>query len=818
MYGLLLDLKNQKTNNKMSNYIKAPYNFVPVEENVFYPAWSQYLSHDAPFSDGKSGYIEVEIEAKQPIFVADGRLGQRAEGQKLSFFSHEGKYMIPGSSFKGMLRAVVEVMSYGKLGIFNQHQFAFRDLNNKPLYMNRIRQDNRPIQAGWLQKQDDGRYLLRPCGEPGRISFRDIDSAFGTDMTDYFVKGEKKNRLYDRNKDEHKAARFKYETFSQIGAAETTHTFVPTGKGYTLAGDNDPRGMKGVLVFTGQPGLRQENTGRRSTGKGKEFIFFETGRAEIEVGPEVIKGFKQAYFDYDENRQTVDWKYWSKELKKGERIPVFYNTDGVKEVAHLGLSYLYKLPYDYGVADLDPSKTVENFDRLDMAECIFGWVPNAAAGDKSGYQELKGRVQVGHLKAVGNPELRDKSITAVLSSPKASYYPNYIAQHLDLANHLAGRYYNTYNNKGAHISGRKRYPLRTNSILTNKGTDKVSTGFHPLKASSQFKGRIYFHNLREVELGAILSALTFHDSADQYWHQIGMGKPLGLGAIQVNAKLFLDGQEAADAALDAMGSFEACMLQHDANWLNSASIVELLSMAKANLYMDDDLGYMVMDQQGRQNHFKEAKNKNEGLNRYSILSGEKEGLLPLGRGEAPAEFGAEKDKLSQKIQEQQKQLKDRREQLYALLAIKKEQAAREEKQANRLREEAEAKEKERQKRAAEIAAKQAEIAANQAAIKEADDARKAIKREQAAQKGLDPVKEKTQLGKVRTVVSQFIKASGEETLAEEYWEELKENLAIAYSNSPKGKQREWKKKLAKELSNWLGDSTTAENWAKEILG
>lgn len=71
---------------------------------------------------------------------------------------------------------------------------------------------------------------------------------------------------------------------------------------------------------------------------------------------------------------------------------------------------------------------------------------------------------------------------------------------------------------------------------------------------------------------------------------------------------------------------------------------------------------------------------------------------------------------------------------------------------------------------------------------------------------------------MRTVVSQFIKASGEKTLAEEYWEELKENLAIAYSNSPKGKQREWKKKLAKELSNWLGDSATAENWAKEILG
>ena len=49
--------------------ITAPYNFVPLNEKVFYPPWSDDVSHDIPFSDGESGEIELKIEAKSPIFI-----------------------------------------------------------------------------------------------------------------------------------------------------------------------------------------------------------------------------------------------------------------------------------------------------------------------------------------------------------------------------------------------------------------------------------------------------------------------------------------------------------------------------------------------------------------------------------------------------------------------------------------------------------------------------------------------------------------------------------------------------------------------------
>ncbi|WBM74938.1 TIGR03986 family type III CRISPR-associated RAMP protein [Saprospira grandis] len=764
--------------------IKAAYNFVPLNRKVYYPDWSPYISQDQPFSDGQSGFIEIEVESRTPIFIADGQLGQRTANSPLSFSNYNGRHLIPATSFKGMLRSVVEIMSYSKLGVFNQHQFAFRDLNNKQLYMNQIRQENRPIQAGWLKKDGED-YYITPCGEPGRISFANIDDLFGTDMVEYFVAGRTKNRLYDRNNDSHKAARFKYENFSQTGAAKTTHTFVPAGKGYALGGNNDPRGMNGVLVFTGQPGLRKESKGQRSTGKGKEFIFFDQGRSRVLVDRKVIKSFKQAYFDHDVDRQTEDWKHWSavlegKGVEKG-KIPVFYNVNRAGEIIHMGISYLYKLPYKYDVAALDTTDSLANLGKFDLAECIFGWVPNLTE-DAAQYQEIKGRVQVGHLWHEGDLKRYYKNIRTVLSSPKASYYPTYLEQDLNTNGKLKRGVYATYDDSKARLAGRKRYPLKEFVAASMKSEDKndnIDTLFNPLDTGNKFKGRIYYHNLRLVELGAILSALTFHNSQGEYFHQIGMGKPLGLGAIKVSARL----EAGQEQALAAMRSFESCMRQVDDKWLYSEPIKELLTMAKFTDIRSNELEYMKLGRGSEDNEFTKAKNAKEGLNRYSVIADEFDELESLGEGVVP--LG----------------LEQRREKLLAELRRKKEQLG--------------------------VHINQLELEADRLEKEAEEKKRLAIKREQAASQGLDPVKGETEFGPIRSKVNLFLKGLEVDLLPEEYWEELKQALIHAYSNAESSKEKNSfmnrKKKakqtpLCRELSNWLGDSNTAENWAKEILG
>ncbi|MBQ7691820.1 MAG: hypothetical protein IJT30_11620, partial [Muribaculaceae bacterium] len=52
--------------------LKAPFNFVPLSDKVYFPAWADQISHDVPFSDGLSGELELTITAETPILVGAG--------------------------------------------------------------------------------------------------------------------------------------------------------------------------------------------------------------------------------------------------------------------------------------------------------------------------------------------------------------------------------------------------------------------------------------------------------------------------------------------------------------------------------------------------------------------------------------------------------------------------------------------------------------------------------------------------------------------------------------------------------------------------
>ena len=102
--------------------ITAPYNFVPLNKEVFYPEWSEQVSHDIPFEDGENGEIEITITAKSPIFIRD-------HANPEQFCQHNGQYYIPSTSVKGMVRNVLEIMSFSKLQLQDK-TLSYRDLNN----------------------------------------------------------------------------------------------------------------------------------------------------------------------------------------------------------------------------------------------------------------------------------------------------------------------------------------------------------------------------------------------------------------------------------------------------------------------------------------------------------------------------------------------------------------------------------------------------------------------------------------------------------------------------------------------------------------
>src|SRR5260370_31797906 len=70
--------------------------------------------------------------------------------------------------------------------------------------------------------------------------------------------------------------------------------------------------------------------------------------------------------------------------------------------------------------------------------------------------------------------------------------------------------------------------------------DTQHTRFKPLKPGVQFSFRVYFENLSDRELGALCWTLHPHDEQGQrYCHHLGMGKPLGMGAVELHARLHI---------------------------------------------------------------------------------------------------------------------------------------------------------------------------------------------------------------------------------------------------------------------------------------
>ena len=595
--------------------IKAPFNFVPLETSAFIPSWGDRISQDVPFEDGVSGCIDISIEAKTPIFVRNGQR-QLTEDEKSrnadNSFSHtaDGHFFIPGTSIKGELRDILEILSFGKMTQIQDRRFGLRDLSPKGtdslLYKSLIKD----IKCGWLYKDEAGNYLIESCGEPWRVSPEDIDARFHRGLTD-FKKGMKSDRNSGVSKDseqELKSAIHKYKilglfnklkgnsSFSDIQELTVPVAYGKTDNGriiYHIAKQSD---KFGTLVMTGQPDARKCKNGKWS-GKNYEFLFpWIDNPTVLDVDKEIINDFKTIHngnYDYT--------KIWRDRLEKGLDIPVFFMMKDGK-VDAIGLSYMFRYPTANSTLTAIPA-ALQLKQHKDLAECIFG-----TCDDKLG--ALKGRVFISPAFLTEGGTALDMVITT-LSSPKPSYGPLYVKG-------------GTWMSGDAQIKGRKRYPVR-NAIWNNEtGTDNTATKFIPLDKGAIFHGKIHFHNLKEVELGSLIAALTFNGH-EECFHSLGEAKPLGYGKVKIS----ITGFEAAPLVASHprqdknhyLKVFQSCigdkMLDGHKRLDDAASVKELISMAKGVPDEEDGIfRYMSMSP----NEFKDAKSEN--LPKFSdILNG-----------------------------------------------------------------------------------------------------------------------------------------------------------------------------------------------------
>ncbi len=577
-------------------YDSTPYGFVPISDKVFFPDWSRLISQDVPFSDALSGNISFDIVAKTPIYVRNGQIS----GVSDSAFSKmpDGTFFLPGTSIKGEVASVLRMMSLGKMGQVLDKKYGNRNLNDKSY---RDKMDE--VFCGWMHLTKEGAVII-DCEYPRRISLEQIDRQFGTHY-DSFVK-DPANFKTDVNR----LAKKKYQMFPKEKGL--THFFAKDsskGQGskdkrefvtFVKGGD---RGTPGTIVFTGQPGVRKQvfdkKTHRKKwTGKYYEFVF-------CEFEDEIKHSVSEAVFNAFESIHAASPDYidfWKKKLYNGEKIPVFFILDDNDDVQSIGLSYLYKYPYEKSIHDAIPKEHLVS--KMDLCDCIFGTIKDVA---------LKGRVQFGHAKVEGKPVPMDEE-SFCLSQPRASFYPFYVEN---------GKSWD----EASKIAGHKRYPIRLGSPLEKPiGTDKMSVSVSMLPAGTVFREIVRFHNLRPAELGALLSAISFHGNQDRCMHSIGFGKPLGYGAVKIQG-LTLGGVDVNDAPLQSVNHylaiFEDMMTGFERRWREIPQITELMLMAQG-IPAEKEVAFRYMDLKD----FVEAKKANTALKRYSERIGRTGYVLP----------------------------------------------------------------------------------------------------------------------------------------------------------------------------------------------
>lgn len=233
--------------------------------------------------------------------------------------------------------------------------------------------------------------------------------------------------------------------------------------------------------------------------------------------------------------------------------------------------------------------------RLDLCEAIFGHTYEPS---------LKGRVQFGHL--IGSANIVEAPLKALaLSTPHPSYYPLYLGLN-------SNGEIQDWNNV-TKIAGRKRYPVR-NNIFENIATNEMQVNIVPLKEGAEFKGKIRYHNLLPIELGALLSSLTFHNQGECF-HNLGYAKPLGYGKSKVEVCLngHLKGKEG-----EYIKIFEKKMESFlgQGKWLNSIQLRELFVMAKGiPKGRENSFIYMNFSLKSQESEFKIAKDNymNQGV-------------------------------------------------------------------------------------------------------------------------------------------------------------------------------------------------------------
>ncbi len=538
----------------------APYNFVPLPEKIISAVSDAHElpDHDRyyPEPGHHSGYFDVTLTTRSPLYIrgplpAKDFPRQEEFKDKPEFFHthNEHEPVIPGSSLRGMLRALLEIVSYSKVQWVTERQLFFRtvDITAIGRYYRARMGDH--VETGFLIRRGDT-YYIKVCSM-ARVRRRSIIG----------------NPIYSSS---HQVPRWQGQPrqYSPVWIRLRARTGIVEELSYRKRDGM----VEGRLVITGDV-----------PGKRKEFVFLlpVDGAEEIPVSDDIVSRFHDddQLTQWQEeafpiNEPTAHYRERNGTLGKAPTAPgdpIFFLRENGK-LTFIGRARMFRLPYIRSPFDLvDPALRIAR--HIDYAEALFGFVRThqqlAELGNDAPKQGDKrrsyaGRVVVTDGVLLPNQEniwlagsFGEETTPRILATPKPTAFQHYLTQqHPDDPRRLDHYDSTPRDSDKTTIRGHKLYwhqGLGTDQGLTLeqirtaiKESAKVDPGdtqhtrFKPLKPGVRFSFRVYFENLSDRELGALCWTLHPHgEPGRRYCHHLGMGKPLGMGAAELDARLHI---------------------------------------------------------------------------------------------------------------------------------------------------------------------------------------------------------------------------------------------------------------------------------------
>lgn len=556
-----------------ANRATAPYNFIELPDKVLEqePDGSGRTKHDRFVRRPgivHSGYFDCELTTHSPLYIrgmmesADyqrnghkrfDQLSPQEQRKRAEFFKDaEDQPQIPASSLRGLIRNMFEIVTNGKMSRVSSRRYAYRSFEGKGRslhthYFDQIMKDEsqggdkryRPrVRAGYMKRVGEDWFVQPARVIEGstfcRVSFENLDRRY----ININHKLSKDNTKNNRTIFVRPAAADYYAVRNGVSIwmawSQQTST-KPVGDDYLEC---------------------QVVPSNRINGKTSEAVVYPPD-FDKELLP--LRYFKKnKYGEATEIKVAEDYQVQLTDgqiEKLGEQgvlqqdHPVFFvatlDVEGRVVVDAIGHTMMMRLLYKWSPLDLLHPQ-FRSDEKVDFTESIFGYVRGKKQAESDHLPAYASRISFtpGILETnQGDVTDLQPIVPYILGSPKPTTFQHYLAQdapnepnkhtHFD-SKDATLRGHKLYWHKGALASEQIGMPFNETTKITTQ-----NTVVKMVRPKVRFRFRVHFENLSNMELGALQYVLSLPASTGSYRYKLGMAKPLGAGAISIDAELHL---------------------------------------------------------------------------------------------------------------------------------------------------------------------------------------------------------------------------------------------------------------------------------------